>query len=134
MAAMVLLFSAGCKPAARLESSGAPEVDQTAEFLFEVVSGLRSGGKLESSDEIARYLTSARGKSEYWPAHQFYESDAAERYNGLRPSDEVAVWDKPYDIGRFRFAIIVSSDSNEDKIVLRAYELGTQRLVHTWKF
>lgn len=108
------------------------QVDQTVEFLNEVIVELRASGRFKDADDIAVYLTSAGGKAEYWPPNPFTERGSGSKEFGKRPSDDVAVWDKPYKLGAFRYVVIVSADEAAEKVSLSAYEYGSDRVLGHW--
>lgn len=128
-----MLILAGCG-GSQMPTSGVAELDQTADFLRDVVTGLRNSKRLEKASDIAAYLVSAEGKAEYWPPSPEFEKQAADNYSGKRPADGVAVWDKRYDIGEWKYYILVSADEGKGVVVLDAFDWTTDEKLYSWQF
>lgn len=130
---IALLTVTSCSQSRKLASSGNADVDQTAEFLASVIDEQRDNQRFENSTELAAWLTSAGGVAEWVPPSIEYEEDAAEMYTGLRPAQTVGIWKEPWDTAAFDYYILVSADSDEDVIVLRAYNMGDSKPFFSWE-
>ncbi len=129
---LVVTICLGCGQN-KLPSSGVAEVDQTADFLKHVVTGLRNTKRFTKASDIANYLTSAQGSAEYWPPSKEYERDAAENYQGPRPGDGVGVWGKPWADSPFPHHIIITSNDTKNVVILSAFKKGATSSFFKWE-
>ena len=117
-----------------VNSSGVAEVDQTAEFVKQVIDTIREEERFEDPTQIAAYMTSARGRLEFLPPDPETDPDGADAFDGPMPHKDVAIWPRPFSIGRFKYYLLVAGDDENDRIVVSAFKVPETVPFHIWRF
>ncbi len=131
-----LLLMMGCSQGqTQLDSSGDPEMDQTAAFSHSIIEKLENRPQLKTPSKIVTYMTSTAGTAELTPPSEEYEPDAASQYKGLRPAQ--TVWIQSTQTPRnelFQKHLVLSADDQNGLIIANAYRQNESQPFYTWEW
>ncbi len=136
LGAVLALFSLLALPGcgSKFDTSGVSEVDQTAKYVKNVIDTIREEDRFENPSQIATYITSAEGRMEFMPPNPETDPDGAAAFDGPRPHKDVAVWARPFSIGRFKYYMLVAGDDENGQIVVSAFKVPETAPFHIWRF
>lgn len=133
---VLALTLAGCggSPYPGVETSGDPDLDQTAHFVLWGVKQAREAG-FDRPTTILQWMCSTAGSATLTPPSPEYEPDMAAVYRGPRPSENCA-WRCGKRAHMPRYEIVVQANEADTHLIAAAFDNEGEGFgpVHVWEW